>query len=442
MSPTHNPCAEGEAVLLASPFTALQYHFGMLLGVEDLETAQAYPRGKLRLHNAWLHGEGVIWGLNVLFNERRELAVDPGLAVDLAGRELHLDHRACLDIGKWYKANKDEPGFRFEDAPNNGKRFTVHVVARFKACLARPVPAIADQCEGAQGDTAYSRVLETVELLLRPGRAPVKTKPYHRLRVLFQLEADSAAFDDVRLRREAIQAANLADQPAEFLKAFREFAALDAIDLKPQQAAANRPASIFPEEPAEVVLADLIDLIVEPEAGDTFAIVAPLPNPDVRVRPALVATSTIQELLNGPLFRFGGGGGVRVAPPPAAADAGGPRIDPAGVVIEARKITLKTSGPLAPLSVDRDSIDVSAFDDALGWREIEIKQTSVNGAGTDVTVELKEETVVGQTVRLIVRGTGSYPVLGQNLIPLAGAIGGPAGSKDDGHDFVLMAKRV
>src|SRR4030095_2796860 len=166
--------------------------------------------------------------------------------------------------------------------PNNGKTFTAHVVARFKACLARPVPSIADPCEGAQSDTAYSRVLETVELLLRPGKAPVKPVPYHRLRVLFQLEADSAAFDDVRLRREAIQAMPIANQPSEFLKAFREFAALDVIDLKPQQAAAGKSASLFPEEPTEVALADLVDLVVEPSTGDSFVIATPLPNPDVK----------------------------------------------------------------------------------------------------------------------------------------------------------------
>src|SRR5215470_14276599 len=90
-------------LLPVNPFTAPQYHFGMLLGVDDLETAQAYPRGKIRLHNAWLHREGVVWGLDVGFNKRGELSVTPGLALDGAGRELHLDATACVDLGKWYE---------------------------------------------------------------------------------------------------------------------------------------------------------------------------------------------------------------------------------------------------------------------------------------------------------------------------------------------------
>src|SRR5215470_1483283 len=77
-------------LLPVSPFTAIQYSFGMLLGVDDLETAQAYPRGKVRLHNAWLHREGVVWGFNVAFNKDKnndhyELTVEPGLALDAAG---------------------------------------------------------------------------------------------------------------------------------------------------------------------------------------------------------------------------------------------------------------------------------------------------------------------------------------------------------------------
>jgi len=62
--PDSSPCtstAAGQAdqILPADPFTALQFHFGMLLGVDDLETLAANPRGKTWLHNAWLHREGV-----------------------------------------------------------------------------------------------------------------------------------------------------------------------------------------------------------------------------------------------------------------------------------------------------------------------------------------------------------------------------------------------
>src|SRR5574340_1141673 len=88
----------GDALLPVNPYTALQFHFGMLLGVDDLETGQGYPRGKMRLHNAWLHREGVVWGFAVGLNARHELTVAPGLGLDAAGHELHLDRQACLDL--------------------------------------------------------------------------------------------------------------------------------------------------------------------------------------------------------------------------------------------------------------------------------------------------------------------------------------------------------
>ena len=113
-------------------------------------------------------------------NKRRELEVSPGLGLDAAGHELHLDAAACLDLGKWYDKHKDDADFTFEVEGAN-KRFTAHVVAKFRACLTRQVPAIADPCSGAATDTAYSRAFETVDLLLRPGRAPMKQRPYHRL---------------------------------------------------------------------------------------------------------------------------------------------------------------------------------------------------------------------------------------------------------------------
>src|SRR5262245_40949897 len=212
-----------DGLLPVNPFNALQFHFGMLLGVDDLETGQAYPRGKVRLHNAWLHREGVVWGFNVAFNDANELTVDRGLALDAAGHELHLDRLACVDVGQWYAVHKDDPGFTATDE-GTGKKFTVHVVARFKACLTRPVPAIVEPCAGAHTDTAYSRVFETVELLLRPGPSTAKDRGYHRLRVLFQLEADSAAYADVKTVRQTIQALPPDQQPARYLEALRRFA--------------------------------------------------------------------------------------------------------------------------------------------------------------------------------------------------------------------------
>jgi hypothetical protein len=41
-------------------------------------------------------------------------------------------------------------------------------------------------------------------------------------------------------------------------------------------------------------------------------------------------------------------------------------------------------------------------------------------------------------VRLIAFGTGPTPLLGTDLAPLAGVVGGPKGSSHNGNDFVDM----
>jgi hypothetical protein len=412
-------------LLPVNPFTALQFHFGMLLGVDDLETGQGYPRGKIRLHNAWLHREGVVWGFNVSFNERNELTVDPGLALDAAGHELHLDRQACLDVGQWYVAHKDDPDFTFTES-GGGKQFTAHVVAKFKACLMRPVPAIVEPCVGAQTDTAYSRVFETVELLLRPGLSKPRDLGYHRLRVLFQLEPDSPVFADVQTKRQTIQALPPDQQPAAYLAALREFAALDEIDLKPQQATTTEPTSIFPEDPTEVVLADIADILVQPGASGNWNIVKPIPSPAVTVRRSLVATATIQELLCGPLFT-----GTPAAPPVLT----GPTVIEAA--FDAKSISFKTSRAIAQATLDPAAFSITDYNDTDGWSAIDVGKVEAQADGS-IRIDLKEAPA-GSHVRLIIRGTGPKPLLAEtDHVPLGAP--GPGGA-DDGVDFVKMFKR-
>ena len=100
-----------------------------------------------------------------------------------------------------------------------------------------------------------------------------------------------------------------------------------------------------------------------------------------------------------------------------------------------------TDLPLADTSVSDQSVSVSLFDDADGWHAVEFAAPALDAAKRKVTLKLKEEVAPGSMVRLIVSGTGPFPVLGQTLIPFAGVAGGPAGTKNNGHDFVLMVKR-
>jgi hypothetical protein len=419
--------------LPVNPFLTLSYHFGMLLGVDDFETEQAYHRGKMRIHNAWLHGAGVVWGLRVdLEEERGEIRVQPGLALDPAGHELYLASEACVNVGEWFDANRESPGFEFTET-DTGVRFDAFVEIRFKACLTRAVPAFMEPCAGSETGLAYSRVTETVDIRLTPGTPAAGALPYHRLRLLFGLdqpvEEEGTVVDadqEVLDARAAVFAEPASAQPAAMLAAFRRMAALDEMDLQPYASEDGR-LSFFPApDLAPVLLARISGITLSRNNG---AWVLEGGEVDNTVRPSHVAGSTVQELLCG---------GITDENAAAGAEAG-PRADPASVTVTGQDISITFDAPLQEASLSAGSFSVSAFDETEGWTEHAIEEVAYEPATLTVTVTLAEEPS-GSALRVIAAGTGPTPILGENLLPVSGSLQDPAHAGDRGRDFVWMRR--
>jgi hypothetical protein len=440
---------EDDTVLPVSPYYAMRYQFGQLLGVEDFEAAQAYARGKVRLHNAWMHGPGVVWGMRVLAPPTGpttpalsgEIQVLPGLALDGQGHELHLDGPACVNVAAWYAEHKDDPDVKAVTVAGAGGTvdLTLRVELRFKACLTREVPAMSEPCDGAGTSTAYSRAFETVELRLLPGTVDLPARPYHRLRLLFGIAgvdaaladpaAEAAAVSDVNAAKAAIAAA--ADPAAEFLRQFRILAALDEMDLSPGKTP-DGSVTLFPGGDDAVVIANLLHVHLEPGATGLAMTSVEIHN---EIRKVHVATSTIQELncCTGAATAPAPGPGPGPVPAPGA-DAGGPRIIDAKIA--ARRITLVADKALASASVAKESFSITQFDEGDGWSDLEVKQVAYDATKKAVTIDLKE-TPEAALVRLLARGTGEAPILGADKVPLAGAKDAAAGSAVSGNDYVV-----
>jgi len=127
--------------------------------------------------------------------------------------------------------------------------------------------------------------------------------------------------------------------------------------------------------------------------------------------------------------------------PSGPADAGGPRIRPNSVALEGEAISFTSDRPISKASVAREAFTITAYDLRDGWREVEIaRDPTVDKSGKRVRIELSSS-FGGNLVRLIARGTGPAPLVGTNLIPLAGVVGGIPGSATNGNDCVLMVKR-
>ena len=450
-----NGCGGGELLPL-SPFDSLNYHFGMLLGVDDFETEQAYHRAKMRMHNAWLHRQGVVWGFGVTVdNDRGEIRVTPGLALDAAGHELHLDGEYCINVGKWFDERKKDPDFTL--VPEG---FEAHVVICFKACLQRQVPALLEPCDNGSTGTAYSRVRETLEIRLLPSRAPVPVYPYHLLRLMFGIDAprtleqtkldelkalessksitpaDQVLLNAARADQEVldevqrIQALPVAQQAAEWLKAFHRFAALDEIDLRPATSADGARTLLFPGQENDcVVLADVTELVLAKKDNQWVLSGGKV---DTSVRPSHVATTTIQDLLCGRL----------IAASESQAEDTGPRVNPASVNLSVPNVVMLTlDKEILEASINPNAFSVTWFNAAEGWHTLSVVSAEYGGGETK-TIKLELGGNMNGRVRLIVFGTGPSPLVGIDMVPLAGAVGGPPGTPHDGRDFVYMKDYV
>jgi hypothetical protein len=230
--------------------------------------------------------------------------VTPGLALDELGRELYLPVLSCLDLAEWF----DEQKKKAENPQIFDGAVDAHVVARFRACLARPVPALTSPCDGAGAETAYSRLRETAELFLVPGRS-TRAGRYLRLRRLFGLPGTGVASKDTVISQEVdplratVMAAPESDRPRMWLDAVRRCAALDSVDRRPTDMDGDGSALLPGSGDADVVLGDLHDLRLVTVDGITTAGVGTI---DVATRTSHVDTATLLELASAGTIPHGG----------------------------------------------------------------------------------------------------------------------------------------
>jgi hypothetical protein len=414
----------GRTTLPVNPFVSNLYHFGMLLGVADFETDQAYHRGKTWLHNAWLHGTGVVWGLDVEIRpEANEVVVMPGLAIDGRGRELSVSEPMCVDLGAWYAQRRPED-LEVQTRPDGDLTFTVHVELCHDSCLDRPVPSISEPCEDASFDTAYSRAVERgLPRIVVPRPAPAVNAP--RLREFFgQLPV---THDEVTEARAAVEAADPADRAATCLNWFRRLAAADVTELAPEPGA----PSWSPIAGDGCVLLAELRARLRPE-GDGFVIVVTddtdeivSTTADISIRRALLRTHTIQELLCH-------SGSALLSSPVSdvlfRAVAGSASID--GTTVE-----LRFTDDVDTITVQPTAFSVSVLR-ADGWHESTIDRAEL--AADDAA--LVRLTLTGaprsRPLRVVVNGTGARPVLAANGSVLTGVEGDPV--VPSGSDAALM----
>ena len=167
----------------------LHYSTGELLGADDFRDEQTYHRRQLARALLYLHGSGSVAGLRVRTRhlagqngspDEVELEVEPGLAVDRAGRIIEVPREACLRLRRWFEfigarlpdsMELDAGDLRAAwraDGSAAGGAIVADVFLAFHPCERGYTPAFASGPFDALDASQPSRVRDAYELCLVP----------------------------------------------------------------------------------------------------------------------------------------------------------------------------------------------------------------------------------------------------------------------------------
>lgn len=427
---TKDSCSCGDCTaedLPVNPFEALRVSQGMLLGEDDFRVMLGNPRGKQMVHNSWLHGPGVVWGMDVRRDGLLGLVVEPGLALDGQGRELVLSTSQGLDLALWLDEHDDG-----KKKKCGTRKVRACLVVEYDCDTARDVPVLADPCDVGGNRNEPSRIIETARVHLLPGRCPPCRAGYHRLRVLFGLERASAgdqAGREAQAARDEVLALPPEQRPAEMRHRMRCLAAADAADLcAGREEGASSPLPFPVANPEAAVVLACVKVRVRDDDGCTTVDRVSV---DECCRCTLVPTATIADLLAGMATHL-------VGAVDDWSDTGeGPRIRAEHVewLDDCTRLVLPVNRALAGASLRRRAVSVTSLTEK-GWSEHSVESVQYDAEQLLVVVEL--ERPVEGLVRVVVKGTGPTPAYGVSpAAPLAGVVGGPPVVPQEGRDAVL-----
>lgn len=162
-------CIPGGAVALER----VRYFNRQLLTAEDMTTEQNYFLQKLRRHNQFLHGWGVVCGLGVTPSPIADLPwqvqIDAGYALGPYGDEIFVGEPFLVDLAKCGPNAATDPCepslITGGSGINTGKRgVSVYIAIKYAECLARPVVAMPPGCGCGDDVCEFSRIADSFEV--------------------------------------------------------------------------------------------------------------------------------------------------------------------------------------------------------------------------------------------------------------------------------------
>jgi hypothetical protein len=141
-----------------------------LLGADDLNAEQHYFREKLRRHNRFLHGWGVVCGCEVKPAATREkpyrVVICPGYIVTPQGDEIMIGAPAYFDLATCIVSSDDPCAFSRPCPPVTStlsQRRLLYLAVCYKECEVRPVRVAPVGCSCDDVACDYSRIRDAYE---------------------------------------------------------------------------------------------------------------------------------------------------------------------------------------------------------------------------------------------------------------------------------------
>jgi hypothetical protein len=158
----------------------VRYFPRQLLTADDMRTEQEYFREKLRRHNRFLHGWGVVCGLEVVRDpvQAMKVKVCPGYALGPWGDEIYVEEPAELDLSYCARpaAAPCDPQHGGVVQPI-GRVVVLLVKIRYAECPSRPMRTLPAGCGCDETACEYSRIRDGFEIQCAvKGTAPT-TRP-------------------------------------------------------------------------------------------------------------------------------------------------------------------------------------------------------------------------------------------------------------------------
>ena len=145
------------------------YFAGQLLTAEDLNEEQNYFSEKRRRHNRFLHGYGVVWGLEVTVG-KGVVRIKQGFALDCMGNEIELCEPIEVKLRVPAKQKQCFVVVEYQEFPSNGESERHRIREGFRAYFQEINPSLSHKCPRRQKTCGKSHAIP-IGRLLRARRA-------------------------------------------------------------------------------------------------------------------------------------------------------------------------------------------------------------------------------------------------------------------------------